>query len=807
MSIGIVVATPLEMASIRRGQNSDDGIDVTGSPPQRLDPSREGPLAIPALTGVRFAFALAVVVFHQNFPGGGLDSLAWSRWPAFLHQLVSAGFTGVQGFFILSGFILTHTYHGLPPDRDVGFYRARVARIYPVFLFGCLLAMPNWPHSGWEAVLLLPLWLLLLHGWVGFPVSGNLPDWSLSVEAFFYAVFPPMVRWLERLTTSRLVLIAGGMWSLALADATVRQCITDPTFNRFIAFNPLTHLPAFVIGVIACLLLRRGVIPERAVRRMSVLSLAALAVTCGALFQYLSSNLLFMLLIPAFTGLIVGLTVKNAVSGFFASRPLVVLGEASYALYVLHWLWYGYLRKSAEALHYATDRLEFFIAYLVILVLASLATHRLIEEPLRRLIRGARKPRVRIAQASWRPTAWRRPAGACAVFGSVALTMVMILGILERWHGDAAYRSEVALTTVTASLPAPPSMDDPGVIRWQEAVDNALQKDGGLPMAGLFACPGFDAWLLSGHGPMPVPVRDYWKNQRQRTQGLAVALHRHQLAIGVLPAEGETVPTALMEVQTVGVALQIGVRADAEPGPWLDALDELQAALIPIDSASQAQQLLQISRLRDQAYLATALVGRLDPERTARWLAEPADQFAWLLAGVKAQRRLVDRRREDAEVARGLVARLADHPWPWRAWRDWCSAGTRAAQVLATLRREEARLDGGADAADPDDSDFTWVCEHTAIEQDYHRLTRMCAAVLDWRQRHGALPADGSELADGLGPLLPSSSSGFRGLRYHRDDAQRFHVDADAHIPASPGLEPGRQPHLSMAIDTGFPAR
>lgn len=79
------------------------------------------------LTSLRGLAALAVMGFHFALLLPGL--------PVF-----NRGFLGVDLFFLLSGFILTHVYHDRLEARS--FFSARFARTYPLHLFMTLLLLP-----------------------------------------------------------------------------------------------------------------------------------------------------------------------------------------------------------------------------------------------------------------------------------------------------------------------------------------------------------------------------------------------------------------------------------------------------------------------------------------------------------------------------------------------------------------------------------------------------------------------------------------------------------------------------------------
>jgi peptidoglycan/LPS O-acetylase OafA/YrhL len=168
--------------------------------PQLGTPSRR--TALPALTGVRFFAAFYVVLSH---------SLPWVatrfRIPGPAKIFLSNGYLAVAMFFLLSGFILAYTYDGqIAGSRNrARFWEARFARIYPVYLLSLVLAY--WFERGLHvktqiAVLTMTqAWNPLSPETVG---AWNYPAWTLSVEAFFYLVFPFVLPFISRRSTVAL---------------------------------------------------------------------------------------------------------------------------------------------------------------------------------------------------------------------------------------------------------------------------------------------------------------------------------------------------------------------------------------------------------------------------------------------------------------------------------------------------------------------------------------------------------------------------------------------------------------------------
>ena len=172
------------------------------------------PSNLPGLTSVRFLLALGVVFFHYQ--------LQWP-WDAMSATgLLDRARLGVDIFFILSGFVLTHAYREALDAGRLNYRRfivARVARISPahvaVLLFvlamvgSALLVGADFDARLYEPSGLLPT-LLLIHAWYPeeFAAKWNGPSWSLSAEWFAYLVFP-LFAWVGLKLRQRPCLLLG----------------------------------------------------------------------------------------------------------------------------------------------------------------------------------------------------------------------------------------------------------------------------------------------------------------------------------------------------------------------------------------------------------------------------------------------------------------------------------------------------------------------------------------------------------------------------------------------------------------------
>jgi peptidoglycan/LPS O-acetylase OafA/YrhL len=347
-------------------------------------------------------------------------------------------------FFILSGFILVYTYAGR--DWKVkDFWRARFARIYPAYLFSLLVTAPGFfyvclamkeaeipafyvwfKHHLLLSVSLVPV---LLQSWV--PNAGlawNAPAWSLSDEAFFYAVFPLIVAWLIRACQRRLALGALALWfvSLGLATAYVLlkpdgvahvddQSLTLTWLNA-LKFHPLARLPEFITGACLGFLFLRKSVDRKWATAMIGAGVLMLAVVAALAPRIPYPILHGSLLVPAFAAIIYGFALRPNWSAVLEFKPLVLLGDASYSLYLLHsmivWIYFnpipGQMRHTSPL---------GIVGGIAVAVVISILVYLLIEQPARRWLRA--KPKV---QAETAPVAafrcarcrWWTTRPACA---------------------------------------------------------------------------------------------------------------------------------------------------------------------------------------------------------------------------------------------------------------------------------------------------------------------------------------------------------------------------------------------------------
>ncbi|WP_051340189.1 acyltransferase family protein [Azospirillum halopraeferens] len=298
-----------------------------------------------SLTALRFFLALGVFLFHYRW----IEAHRFPAGESALINVLNQGHFGVSGFFLLSGFILAWNYHGdgAPVDR-AAFWWHRVARIYPVYLAGLALlfvaALAGVPglydvRAGSGALGDLLLNLVMVQAWhEPAAMSWNGVNWTLSVEAFFYLLFPVLIGAMGRLGPAGLVAVVAGAAALGAGlDLLHRYAPFSPPGDRLFALShvfPPARLAEFVAGIAGCLLvLRWRPAVDAVVWRRAALIVGAAIVAVLTLRVYGTTGQRVLLL--PFLALIVALAIADRAGA--RTHPVPVrLGEWSFALYIVH---------------------------------------------------------------------------------------------------------------------------------------------------------------------------------------------------------------------------------------------------------------------------------------------------------------------------------------------------------------------------------------------------------------------------------------------------------------------------------------
>jgi peptidoglycan/LPS O-acetylase OafA/YrhL len=351
-------------------------------------PDEAGPIApadLRPLTALRFVAAAWVVLY--------------TCWPfldvGFTPHLASKGYLGVELFFVLSGFILSHVYLEAFGTRRFGyrsFLWARIARVYPLHLVTLLGVMAlalgaaaagiamqarviDWPS--------LPANLLMLHAWGLAPEAAfNHPSWSISAEWFAYLTFPVFAAGAWALRARPWLAVAAASAALLALYVVFQSLAGFPLTQATIRWGALRIVPCFALGCALYLVHRKGGVPRPGL--LSALSVVLIFATASLQIWDGVIVLLGGLLILSLGSL------DNVRAGPLSSRFAVWLGEISYALYMVLIPWTlvavnGLARVTGS--ESKTFGLPLWLGIVLGAVMTAALAHHLVEKPARTWLR------------------------------------------------------------------------------------------------------------------------------------------------------------------------------------------------------------------------------------------------------------------------------------------------------------------------------------------------------------------------------------------------------------------------------------
>jgi exopolysaccharide production protein ExoZ len=330
---------------------------------------------------LRAVAALAVVFHHSLEESNGAATAFSPDW------LTTFGASGVDIFFVISGFIMLYTSFptARPPISPGSFLFRRATRIYP-FYWVCCLGMLGIVFIGFlrHHRLTSPeiaLSLALLPS----PHLIVTVSWTLIYEVYFYLIFAITLVFRSALASAGVTTaVIAILWLVGrMLDAGVIQAfLTDPIPFEFVA--GLWLAIAFTREAVAR---RRWVVSYAwAILGFGLLALAPVyvshATTAGLAGwpRVLAWGLPSTLIVAAF------LSIAPPRNAF--QRLLVFLGDASYALYLTHvFVMIGYaLILKIKSISQAPQIVIVFMIFLLA-VAVGVAAHLIVEKPLSRTVR------------------------------------------------------------------------------------------------------------------------------------------------------------------------------------------------------------------------------------------------------------------------------------------------------------------------------------------------------------------------------------------------------------------------------------
>jgi len=261
--------------------------------------------------------------------------------------LASLGWTGVDLFFVLSGFLLG----GILVDQKGAdgyfrrFYIRRAARILPLYYAWIMLhAAIGASRPGFAYLLFAQNWTVALQNRV--PPGDLFISWSLAIEEQFYLTLPALIAWLSLRNVRRI--LAACLMLAPLLRILLLQSL-GPAASMPIHVLPLTHGDGLAMGVLMALTIRNDKATRWYLQHRAAVSvfMAGLALYTVAWLLRLGTQWLAPRTAHLFTpiAMVCGWLVfdcvakpRGVLSRLCRLSVLQFFGRISYCLYLIHWL-------------------------------------------------------------------------------------------------------------------------------------------------------------------------------------------------------------------------------------------------------------------------------------------------------------------------------------------------------------------------------------------------------------------------------------------------------------------------------------
>jgi peptidoglycan/LPS O-acetylase OafA/YrhL len=454
---------------------------------------------VPGLTGLRFIAAFSVAIAHGSEQILKFDdpSLRLTYW---IPQITGLG---MGLFFVLSGFVIHYNYRIAVTQGGLnglgGFVWARFSRLYPLYVFIVILDvllgrklfefMAGNTDAFTDVLHALPYYLTFTQSWLYMPfpdssliyVAGanSSLTWSISTEWFFYLSYPLVALLVIRARHPLVTIIAALVWCIAWSSvvtalfdhlapidawaidhygslAGLANGNQDSFFRWLMYFSPYLRVGEFILGcIIAQLYIQlQGKSPTDRERFVGYLLLAIGIVTVPILTYLMYApnghvafirKLNFSFGLAPSVALIIFCAARydTLFSRILNSRPLVALGDASYSIYLTHFLIFvlsasflgGALPVTVPNVVFLAIKYLFLLA---LILLISLGLHAFFEVPARQWLRGL-----------WREApAQRKRIVAYSVFASPAMAAALVL-LATPTDSTASVASGIRVTSAT----------------------------------------------------------------------------------------------------------------------------------------------------------------------------------------------------------------------------------------------------------------------------------------------------------------------------------------------------------------------
>jgi peptidoglycan/LPS O-acetylase OafA/YrhL len=335
----------------------------------------------PHIDGLRGVAILLVMGYHY-FSGMYIFDFGWS---------------GVDLFFVISGYLLTSRLYPYVTDKRLlqKFYWNRFLRIVPLYVtflivfFSFAAFLASYKQTNEFDIYLnnTPAFFLFFTNWlyikyiaINFVYTG--PLWSLSVEEQFYLIFP----WFFFVFKNKKNLLQVGIF--LLCAVLIYRCIYFSFFLQKdtyikIYFNSFCRADAFLMGFVLYMAIENGLFAKIENLLSPILYFGFAILLLGIIFNNtMMVNSFFETIGFTIIALIYGcfLFQANSNKTYFikkvlSKRFLIQTGKISFGLYIfhvpVHIVLLSMLLAAYKALHFQPDTVIFKIVLIIMSILIS----------------------------------------------------------------------------------------------------------------------------------------------------------------------------------------------------------------------------------------------------------------------------------------------------------------------------------------------------------------------------------------------------------------------------------------------------
>lgn len=312
------------------------------------------------ITILRFFAAFYVFIFHINMR-------APVDFGSHLNKTISNGAIGMSIFFMLSGFVLTYNYYD---SQLLDYFKKRIARIYPAYLCCGIISLPflftDNLTSG-QIISCLVLYLVCMQAWIyqSFSLWNFGGTWSVSVEMFFYSLFPYILKIINKDNLIFITLFAYGFSAVLVPISLI---IGGPTVGSVYYATPIFRLPEFIVGICAAMYFING---KRINNITFYISVAMFFYATTLSDVNMDTN---YLIIPTLALIICYLGNLEITKNILTSC-LIYLGDISYSFYLMQLPLLMYLDRNPDTFLRTHGIASWILVFLLNLAMAMLCWH------------------------------------------------------------------------------------------------------------------------------------------------------------------------------------------------------------------------------------------------------------------------------------------------------------------------------------------------------------------------------------------------------------------------------------------------